>query len=181
MAGRIAVVDPDNRFVRWEERRVIHEHRLVHRSVHVLLFDRRGRLLVQRRHRDKQTYPRHWDVSCAGHVEERDYSAGPEVEGAALDAVYAAVAAREVEEELGVRPSLVLRGRFGPEPGVHYEHLQLFEARSDGPFCLQAEEVEEHRLLDRAEVEALLGGAEPVTRALRWFVDQLRAGGWPAG
>ena len=91
MAGRIAVVDGANRFVRWEDRRTMHDEQLVHRSAHVVLFDTAGRLLVQRRHRDKQTYPLHWDVSCAGHVEESDYTAGPDDE---LDAVYEAVAHR---------------------------------------------------------------------------------------
>lgn len=175
MAGRIAVVDDHNRFVRWEARRVIHEQRLVHRSVHVLLWDSQARLLVQRRHADKQTYPRSWDVSCAGHVEESDYVRDPDDD---LDAVYAAVAARELEEELGVRAPLTLLGRFAPEPGVHYEQLHLFEARSDGPFVLQAEEVEEHRLLTRAETAALLASDEPVTHALRWFLGRLHH--WPA-
>ncbi|MEO8705487.1 MAG: NUDIX domain-containing protein [Kofleriaceae bacterium] len=167
MAGRIAVVDAENRFVRWEARAVIHEHQLVHRSIHVLLHDREGRLLVQRRHADKQTYPRYWDVSCAGHVEESDYLAGPDDR---LDEVYAAVAAREVLEELGVAPALVFAGRFPPEPGVHYEQIALFRGATDGPFTLQADEVEEHRLLDRSELVALLAH-EPVTPALRWWLD----------
>lgn len=176
MAGRIAVVDDHNRFVRWEARRT-RAKRLVHRSVHVLVWDAQRRLLVQRRHADKQTYPRHWDVSCAGHVEESDYVRGPDDE---LDAVYAAVAARELEEELGVTAPLTLLDRIAPEPGVHYEQLHLFAARSDGPFRLQADEVEDHRLLTRAEVDALLASGEPVTRALRWLVARVSDRGlWP--
>ena len=38
--------DEANRFIRWEERRTIHEQRLPHRSVHVLLFDGAGRAKV---------------------------------------------------------------------------------------------------------------------------------------
>jgi len=178
MSGLIAVVDDANRFLRWEQRRVVHQHQLVHRSAYVLVFDRAARLLVQRRHRDKLTYPGHWDVSCAGHVEDVDYPAGPDDD---LDAVYAAVAARELAEELGVAAPLQRLGRFGPEPGVHYEWMHLFIARSDGPFVLQAEEVEEHRLLDRADAGALLAGAEPTTHTLRWLVDWIdRHDLWPA-
>jgi isopentenyl-diphosphate delta-isomerase len=170
MAGRIAVVDDHNRFVRWEDRRTIHEQQLVHRSIHVVLFDARGRLLIQRRHAIKQTYPRYWDVSCAGHVEESDYTGGPDDD---LDAVYAAVAAREVHEELGVSPALARLGCFGPEPGVHYEQIQLFEGVSDGPFVLQADEVEEHRFLDRQSWAEFLAGSEPVTHALRFWLALL--------
>jgi isopentenyldiphosphate isomerase len=168
MAGRIAVVDEHNRFVRWEERRIIHEQRLVHRSVHVLLFDRAGRLLVQRRHASKQTYPRFWDSSCAGHVEESDYPAGPDDE---LDRVYAEVAAREVSEELGVAPVLERIGTFGPVAGVHYEWIHLFRGVAEGPFTLQADEVEEHRFVELAAAAAL----EPATHTLRWLVGLLRA------
>jgi isopentenyldiphosphate isomerase len=179
VAGRIAVVDDANRFVRWEERRVIHDQRLVHRSAYVLVFDSAARLLVQRRHRDKQTYPRHWDVSCAGHVEESDYLAGPDDD---LDDVYAAVAARELHEELGVAVAVTPVERFGPRPGVHYEWIQLFTARSDGPFRLQADEVEEYRLFDRAQIARLLASGEPVTQSLRWLAGQLLDGGrWPDG
>jgi isopentenyldiphosphate isomerase len=173
MAGRIAVVDDHNRFVRWEARRVIHEQRLVHRSIHALIVDGAGRLLVQRRHASKQTYPRFWDVSCAGHVEESDYPGDPDSD---LDAVYAAVAAREVEEELGVTPALELVGRFGPVIDVHYEQIHLFRGTSDGPFVLQADEVEEHRLLARAALPAFLASGEPITDALRFWLRLLDDG-----
>jgi isopentenyl-diphosphate delta-isomerase len=172
MAGRIAVVDDANRFVRWEDRRTIHEQQLVHRSIHVVLFDATGRLLIQRRHATKQTYPRSWDVSCAGHVEESDYLGGPDDR---LDEVYAAVAAREVHEELGVMPPLERLGSFGPEPGIHYEQIQLFRGVSDGPFVLQADEVEEHLLLDRQAWPEFLAGSEPITNTLRWWMGWLDA------
>ncbi|MCW5804311.1 MAG: NUDIX domain-containing protein [Deltaproteobacteria bacterium] len=177
MAGRIAVVDGANRFVRWEDRRTIHEQQLVHRSIHILVFDGAHRLLVQRRHRTKQTYPRTWDISCAGHVEESDYTSGPDAD---LDTVYAAVAARELHEELGVTAPLALLGRFAPEPGVHYEHIHLFTCTSDGPYTLQADEVEELFPLPRAGVADFLAGPEPITHALRWFLAWLLTNDrWP--
>lgn len=171
MAGRIAVVDGPNRFVRWESRKVIHEQQLIHRSVHVLLYDRAGRLLVQRRHHSKQTYPEYWEC-CAGHVEESDYhpQAGPDHD---LDSVYAAVAAREVTEELGVTIALERLGRFPPEPGIHYEQVQLFRGVSDGPFALQADEVSAYRLLAAPELARFLVGGEPITQALRWWLEWL--------
>lgn len=170
VAGRIAVVDEANRFARWEERRTIHVEQLVHRSAHIVLFDTAGRLLVQRRHRDKQTYPRYWDVSCAGHVEESDYTGGPDDD---LDAVYEAVAHRELMEELGVTAPLQRLARLPPEPGVHYEQIHLFRGVSDGPYTLQADEVEEHRMLRRDEVVAFVHGGELLTHTLRYVLDWL--------
>ncbi|MCB9688585.1 MAG: NUDIX domain-containing protein [Alphaproteobacteria bacterium] len=156
----IAVVDDANRFLRWSDRAEVHGGRLLHRSVHVLLFTPDGALVVQRRHPDKLTWPSHWDVSVAGHVERSDYPAGPDER---LDEVYAAVAARELEEELGVRTALRCLGAFGPEPGVHYEQLHLFHGVHPGPFRIQPEEVAEVAAVPLEALDAL----EPKTLALR--------------
>jgi isopentenyldiphosphate isomerase len=172
MRDRIAVVDEANRFLRWEERRAIHQQHLPHRSVHVLVFNEAGQLFLQRRHRDKQTFPRFWDNSVAGHVEESDYPAGPDEH---LDRVYREVASRELQEELGVTASLDELASFTPQPGLHYEHFRLYKARHEGPFALQAAEVEEGRWF---EADAILTmrteGADPATPLLLFLVAWLR-------
>jgi len=177
VAGRIAVVDAADRFVRWAPRAEIHRDRLVHRSVHVLVFDPAGRLVLQRRHPEKDNFPDHWDSSCAGHVEESDYPGGPDAD---LDAVYAAVARRELEEELGLAvgpEELAELGHFGPAPGVHYEQLRLYRTVSDGPFRLAPDEVAEVRRFTPADYDALAAGGAPVTGALKVLVDFVRARG----
>ena len=60
------------------------EHRLV---VHVCLFDRSGRLLIQQRSREKRQWPERWDVSVGG--------------GVAAGETSRRAAEREVLEELG--------------------------------------------------------------------------------
>lgn len=174
MAGRIAVVDEENRFVRWETRRRIHEQRLVHRSIHVLVFDAKQRLLLQQRHREKQTYPLFWDGSCAGHVEESDYLAGPNEH---LERVYADVAARELSEELGVTPDLEFLTRFSPIPEVHYEQIAFYRAFCDGPFTLQVEEVEAIKHVTRPELDAMINDPDvaitPMVKTLtRWLCER---------
>jgi isopentenyldiphosphate isomerase len=184
MAGRIAVVDGENRFLRWEERRKIHEEHLVHRSIYVFVFEgareRDDRLLIQRRHRDKQTFPSHWDLSCAGHVEESDYpdAAQPDHD---LDAVYREVASRELEEELGIADAqLVELAHLPPMAGVHYEQIRIYRSAAPGPFTLQEEEVEEVRFVTRAELAAMDEAGEPITNALRHFSAWLiERGEWP--
>jgi isopentenyl-diphosphate Delta-isomerase len=180
MAGRIAVVDTANRFLRWTERSEIHEHRLLHRSVHVFIFDNEGRLILQQRAYDKDTWAGAWDLSCSGHIEESDYLAGPDER---LDEVYAQVALRELEEELGLRAELGSLGRFGPEAGPWYEHLELFIGRSDGPFVLQPEEVVAWRAVSRAELATLARDQEVVlTSSLLTLSGLLQQRGlWPDG
>jgi isopentenyldiphosphate isomerase len=173
---RIAVVDMDNGFVRWEPRRRIHAEHLLHRSVYVLLFDRHARLLIQQRHRDKQTLPLHWDISCAGHVGEDDVAEGP---GPALDRAYARAASRELAEELGVDAPLSLLGHFGPADFDCYEQIRVFRAIWAGQITLQAEEVEGARWISAAGFEALLTDPTArVTPALRHFGQLARARSW---
>ncbi len=167
METKIAVVDAGNRFVRWETKRQVHANHLFHRSAYVLVFDSRSRLLLQRRHPQKLTYAGHLDLSCCGHVESSDYPAGPDEQ---LDEVYRSVAQRELFEELGVKSALERLGHFGPEAGVHYEHLEMFRTRSDGPFKLQAEEVTEVFFASREELAVWIESAEAkITHSLRYF------------
>lgn len=173
---RIAVVDDDNRFVRWEPRRLIHEQQLIHRSVYVLVFDAEQRLVIQQRHRDKQTFAGYWDISCAGHVGEDDYASGPDDD---VDRAYALAAARELEEELGVTAPLERLGHFGPRDGVGYEQIRLFRATWNGPIVVQPEEVEAFRWIAAAEFEALVDRDDArFTPALRHFGVLARARGW---
>ncbi len=171
----IAVVDESNRFVRWERKTEVHRLRLFHRSVHIVLFDSRGRLVIQQRHPQKLTYPAHWDGSCAGHVERPDYPGGPD-EG--LDAVYLSVAQRELQEELGISAPLSFVEARGPEKGLHYEHFQLFEGTHDGPYIIQLEEVHAVKAVTAAEFDAMASdGSVLMTPLLRRTVSQLRGQG----
>ena len=173
MAPRIAVVSSDNRFLRWTDRREVHANRLPHRSVGVMLHNASGDLLIQRRHREKLTFPGYWDISCAGHVEEPDYTAGPDDD---LDRVYESVARRELFEELGVQVEVKRLGRFPPEPGVHYEQTHLFRAEHEGPFRLQEDEVEEARFVSFETFESMVRKTEEkITPSLIWFVRWARA------
>jgi isopentenyldiphosphate isomerase len=176
VAPRIAVVSAENRFLRWADRREVHALQLPHRSIQVLLVNHRGELLIQKRHKDKLTFPGFWDVSCAGHVEEPDYTRGPDED---LDSVYEAVARRELFEELGVRPDrLQMLGRFGPEPGIHYEHLHLYRAEHEGPFVCQEDEVEEVRFVTQTVFECMAReDRKNICPSLAWFVEWARSRG----
>lgn len=69
-------------------RREVHARGLWHRAVWVLVFDRAGRIFLQKRSMKKDMSPGLWDGSCAGHVD-----AGEDYDTAAV---------RELGEELGL-------------------------------------------------------------------------------
>lgn len=62
---------------------------LIHRVVHVLMFNKKGELLLQKRSMSKDVAPGKWDTSVGGHVNP----------GETLDKAVQ----REMEEELGIR------------------------------------------------------------------------------
>jgi len=85
------------------DRDLVHRDGDWHACVHVWIYDpQTKKVLLQLRHPQKDSYPRHFDVSCAGHL-----SAGDEP----LEC-----AQRELEEELGLRD-------------VHMEHITTIPQR----------------------------------------------------
>ncbi|CAL2092062.1 NUDIX hydrolase [Tenacibaculum sp. 190524A05c] len=64
-----------------------HKFGYFHPTVHIWLFTKEGKILLQKRALSKKVFPGLWDISVAGHI-----AAGEVIETAAL---------REVEEEIG--------------------------------------------------------------------------------
>src|SRR5512135_642118 len=85
----LEIVDSDGNVLGLAERSELHGNpALIHRVVHVLVFDTHGRLLLQKRSLSKDVAPGKWDTSVGGHV-----NPGEDIESAAL---------REMREELGM-------------------------------------------------------------------------------
>jgi isopentenyldiphosphate isomerase len=117
---------------------------LIHQAVHVLVFNRRGDLFLQRRSLQKDIQPGKWDTSVGGHLQPGE---APE-HGAR----------REAEEELGLRePALHLAYQYLWRSSRESELIRTFVALSDGPFQLQAEEIADGRFWTLAEIRAALG------------------------
>ena len=72
-----------------ETRREVHRTGLKHRAVHVLVYNSRGQIFLQKRSMKKDRQPGVWDSSASGHVDS-----GEE---------YDATAVREVWEEIGLK------------------------------------------------------------------------------
>ena len=121
-------------------RREAHARGLRHRAVHILIFNARGQVFLQKRSLRKDTAPGLWDSSCSGHVD-----AGED---------YNAAAARELGEELGLRvevpPARWFRVAACPETGE--EFVWVFQLVHEGPFELAPLEIDEGRWFEPAEL-----------------------------
>ena len=111
-------------------RKDVHARGLWHRAAHVLVFNARGEVFLQKRSMKKDTAPGAWDSSSSGHL------------GAGED--YDETAWRELGEEIGWRPATVPRRLFKiaacDETG--WEFVWVYATEGEGPFELNADEVE---------------------------------------
>lgn len=114
-------------------RREVHARMLLHRTVHVLVFNDAGQVFLQKRSMLKDMSPGLWDSSCSGHVDSgEDYDTS---------------VVRELGEELGLEG---LRAEAGGVERWFYveaceetgaEFCWIYRLRHSGPFRLHPEEI----------------------------------------
>ena len=144
----VTVVDGENRPVAELPRHRVRGENLPHRATYIFVFDRRGRVLVQRRTATKDLYPSCYDLAAGGVV--------------AAGESYEECAEREAEEELGIRGTVL-----EPKLDLYYEDERtrcfgrVFTCVHDGPFILQPEEVESAAFHAVDAIDA--GGIAPIT------------------
>lgn len=131
------VVDIDDVVVGRERRSVVHRKKLMHRAIHVFVFNELGQLYLQKRSLTKDSAPGKWVSSCAGHVDS-----GEEYDPAAL---------RELEEELGLFEPKELKRIFKVSPckETGQEFVWVYQCKSEGPFVLDPQESIEGKWVDR--------------------------------
>ena len=124
------VVDDRDEVVGQLARKEVHRRGLKHRAVHVLIYNTKGEVFLQKRSMKKDNFPGRWDSSAAGHVDS-----GEE---------YNACVMREVREELGFEmkcvPQRILRVEACEETGPEFVWVYRYEY--EGPFVLHPEEID---------------------------------------
>jgi isopentenyldiphosphate isomerase len=133
------VVDEQDRVIGRKTRQVIHKGGKWHRAVYIFVFNSKGELFLQKRGMNKDLDPGHWDCSVSGHL-----STGQKYYEAAL---------REAEEEIGVKVKPKILFYMTYQPAWH--HLWIFEAKHNGPFKLDQEEIIEGRFISMEEIRRL--------------------------
>jgi len=111
------VVDENDDPLRFEKRAVVHQSGLRHRSVHVLLVNSAGDVLVQLRAGGKDEYPLHWDVSVGGHVSPEE--------------TYEQAAHRELKEELGLEGETIFLRKTQASEETGWEFTCLYLVKTD--------------------------------------------------
>lgn len=124
----LQVVDEQDRPIRGVDRASVHAERLLHRAIHIFVLNNAGELFLQRRSYRKDTFPRKWDSSAAGHVD--------------LGESYEACATRELREELGLVDQPREIGRVPASEKTGQEFIRIYQAEADEIIDLNEEEIE---------------------------------------
>ena len=124
------VVNECDEVIGQRERAEVHRLGLMHRAVHVLVFDAAGQVFLQKRSMSKDRQPGLWDSSASGHVEAGEN--------------YDSCAVRELDEEIGLHLSAAPQRLFklAACADTDQEHVWVYRCQAEGPFRPHPEEIE---------------------------------------
>jgi len=132
------VVNERDEVVGQNTRREVHARGLWHRAVHVLVFNARGEVFLQKRSMKKDIAAGKWDSSASGHLDSGE--------------AYDACAVREVREELGLDLKSGTRGtrpseleklfKIDARKETGWEFCWIYRYESEEPFTLHPDEIE---------------------------------------
>ena len=123
------VVDENDQVTGQLSRAEVHARKLLHRAVHVFVFNKHGDLLLQQRSLFKDVQPGVWGSSVSGHLD-----AGEDYESAAV---------RELDEEMGIRVETTPEeiARIAPSEATGWEYVRLYQIHHSGSVRYPAAEV----------------------------------------
>jgi len=141
------VVNERDEVIGQQPRGTVHRLGLLHRAVHVLVFNAEGQVFLQKRSMSKDRQPGLWDSSASGHVD-----AGEDYDACAL---------RELREEIGLQLGRTPQRLFKLAASVEtdQEHVWVYRCEAEGPFRLDPREIER-------------GGWFAPSEVTRWMKDQ---------
>ena len=162
------LVDENDRVIGQTTRGEVHKNKnLIHRSVGVAVFNKRGELFLQQRSETKDMDPLLWDISCGGHVKAENlintnkpiiqssnkqinkYSNNPMT-------IYEETAHRELLEELGVDLPLKFVDKYICQTPEETEMVMLFKSYHNGPFKLNKKEIITGRFFSKKDLKKAL-------------------------
>lgn len=156
------IVDENDIVIGQKRRADIHAEKLLHRAVHILVFNTSGELLVHRRSANKDEYPLYWTTSASGHLD-----AGEE---------YSTAAGRELQEELGIVAQPEFLHKFPASPQTANEHSAIYRVITDDEPVFDPEEIAEGKYIPLDELVQDLERhpdryTPPFAKLVKWYME----------
>ena len=134
------VVNDRDEVIDRQPRREVHRLGLKHRATHVLVFNSRGEVFLQKRSMKKDRQPGVWDSSASGHVDSGED--------------YDTCAVRELREEIGLTLATTPVRLFKIDAceETDQEFVWVYRCEHDGPFTLLPDEIDQGGWFTPADV-----------------------------
>jgi isopentenyldiphosphate isomerase len=125
------VVNERDEVIDRKPRSEVHRLGLLHRAVHVLVFNARGEVFLQKRSMKKDRQPGVWDSSASGHVDSGED--------------YDTCVVRELREEIGLTVAQTPERLFklGACEETDQEFVWVYRCSAEGTFTLHPDEISE--------------------------------------
>lgn len=156
------VIDENNKVIFQKTRSEIHKRGLWHRGVHVLVFNGKGELLLQRRSSNKEQFPDCLDISLSEHLQSGE--------------MYDQAALRGLKEELGIIGTKIEKLlRFKMVYGHNDNNIsEIYKCNYDGVLNIDKEEVDDIKFLSLDAIKNMLTENENIfafwsREILKWF------------
>lgn len=125
----LIVVDENDNVLNYMPRKLVHEQKLLHRTISISVYNDKGEILLQKRSANKDNNPGKLANAAGGHVSK--------------DKSYDQAAQEEILEELGISPELILIKKMVINDPVHTTMTCLYKTISNSPFDFNKEEIDE--------------------------------------
>lgn len=145
---------------------------ILHRAFSIFIFNSKGRVLMQRRSRQKQLWPLYWSNSCCSHPRKGED--------------YQLATRRRLKEELGLETDLHFLYKFQYQAafgavGSENELCSVYVGKSDDPVQVNDNEIAEWKFFSIPELEEELAvHPENFTPWFQMEWKQLRKKYWDA-
>jgi len=134
------VVNDRNEVTGQATRGEVHAQNLLHRAVHIFVFNKHGEIWLQQRSHLKDKHPLAWDSSAAGHLDTGED--------------YATSAQRELKEELGIEAPTEYVASIPAKEETGWEFVELHQAFHPGPMRFAPDEIVGGLFFPPAEIAA---------------------------
>ncbi len=146
----LVVVDENDNILDYLPRQEVHQKKLLHRTISVVILNSKGEVVLQKRSMAQDTYPGMLGNAVGGHV----------TKGKSYDET----AEREAFEELGIKIPLTFVKKTIVEDKIHRTMTTIYKITYNGPFKKNSAEIDDIITLPVSELEKPDSNLYPVTK-----------------